>query len=60
MVSDGVLDAFATAEDALTGARELAAQSQKPAAIVDVVIQRVAELTTTDDLTVIAVRRETA
>jgi serine phosphatase RsbU (regulator of sigma subunit) len=60
VVSDGVLDAFATAEDALAGARELAARAQKPATIVDLVIERVGELTTTDDLTVIAVRRETA
>lgn len=59
VVSDGVLDAFASADDALAGARQLALQSQKPSTVVDLVTQRVAELTTTDDLTVIAVRRET-
>jgi serine phosphatase RsbU (regulator of sigma subunit) len=60
VVSDGVLDAFSSADDALAGARELAALAQKPATIVDLVTQRVTELTTTDDLTVIAVRRESA
>ena len=60
VVSDGVLDAFESAEDALAGARELALQSQKPSTVVDLVTRRVHELTTTDDLTVIAVRRETA
>ena len=59
VVSDGVLDAFASADEALAGARELALASQKPATVVDLVTRRVAELTTTDDLTVIAVRRDT-
>lgn len=59
-VSDGVLDAFPTAEAALVGARDLAAQSLDPARIVELVTERVSELTTSDDLTVIAVRRETA
>lgn len=58
-VSDGVLDAFANAEEALVAARDLAAQSRDPATIVEMVTQRVSELTTSDDLTVIAVRRET-
>ena len=56
---DGVLDAFANAEEALVAARDLAAQSRDPATIVEMVTQRVSELTTSDDLTVIAVRRET-
>ncbi|NPC44338.1 SpoIIE family protein phosphatase [Nocardioides sp. zg-1230] len=58
-VSDGVLDAFASAEDALAAARDLAAQTPDPATIVELVTERVSELTTSDDLTVIAVRRET-
>lgn len=58
-VSDGVLDAFPNAEEALAAAQALAAEARDPARIVDVVTERVAELTTSDDLTVIAVRRET-
>jgi serine phosphatase RsbU (regulator of sigma subunit) len=58
-VSDGVLDAFASAEEALEAARVLAARSPDPASIVALVTERVGELTTSDDLTVIAVRRET-
>jgi phosphoserine phosphatase RsbU/P len=58
-VSDGVLDAFPTADDALAAARDLAAQAPDPTRIVELVTDRVGELTTSDDLTVIAVRRET-
>lgn len=58
-VSDGVLDAFPSAEEALAAARVLAEQSPDPARIVELVTERVSELTTSDDLTVIAVRRET-
>lgn len=58
-VSDGVLDAFPSAEEALAAARLLAATSQDPARVVEQVTARVGELTTSDDLTVIAVRRET-
>ena len=58
-VSDGVLDAFPTAEEALAAARALAAQSPDPSTIVEMVTERVKELTTSDDLTVLAVRRET-
>jgi serine phosphatase RsbU (regulator of sigma subunit) len=58
-VSDGVLDAFPSAEEALAAARVLAGQSPNPARIVELVTERVGELTTSDDLTVIAVRRET-
>lgn len=58
-VSDGVLDAFPTAEEALAAARDLAALSPDPSTIVEMVTERVKELTTSDDLTVLAVRRET-
>lgn len=58
-VSDGVLDAFPSAEEALAAARVLAGQSPNPVRIVELVTERVGELTTSDDLTVIAVRRET-
>ena len=58
-VSDGVLDAFASAEEALAAARVVAGQSPSARRIVEMVTDRVGELTTSDDLTVIAVRRET-
>ena len=58
VVSDGVLDAFAGLDEALAAARQLAAAGGAPHGVVRRVTDRVAELTTSDDITVIAVRRE--
>lgn len=58
VVSDGVLDAFATPEEALTAAGALAALDAAPAVVVQVVTEQVARLSSSDDVTVIAVRRE--
>ena len=60
MVSDGVLDAFHDLDEALAAARELAALGGDAHAVVRRVTARVAELTTSDDITVVAVRREAA
>jgi hypothetical protein len=58
VVSDGVLDAFSTTDEALAGAGTLAALDAAPDTVVQVVTEQVARLSSSDDVTVIAVRRE--
>ena len=58
VVSDGVLDAFPGLDEAMAAAAELAAAGGTADQVVRRVLRRVTELTTSDDITVIAVRRE--
>jgi serine phosphatase RsbU (regulator of sigma subunit) len=58
VVSDGVLDAFPSADDALEAAAALAAGRPDPATTVELVRRRADSLSVTDDLTVIAIRRD--